>query len=348
MREYRGYYEITPNETPRLGLALTAQVTGLTHNRTHWHDCVEIICRLRGHVTVEVEQVPYRLGPGDVLVIDSHLAHRFVDSEADGLQAQLVISNELIYRDSAQLIRLSTVGEGALHKDDPEISALRSHCGRLAELCAPLSRDSVYLTPTVRSYLEQEGVPLPLAPDALLSSQVWYEARIELYSLLSLLLRHTVPTGRDQRRVPPEFIRCVGFVQENFHRRITADDVGEACGYSRRTVFRLFQNYMGTPFKEYLSFVRVDAACKLLQTTPMTTAAVASCVGLSESQFYRVFQQITGMTPGEWQQAAPGQGQLQLSYAPEDRSVLSRGTLGFELMQKPDWDWITGRKGWEF
>lgn len=348
MREYRGYYEIAPNYTPRLGLELMAQVSTLMHNRTHWQDSVEIVCRLKGYVTVEVEQVPYRMGPGDVIVIDSHVAHQFYDGDPDGLQLLLVIGSDLFHRDNDDLLWLSTMGAAPLAKNDPEINALRTHCARLAELCAPLYRDYIYLLPPVRARMEEEGIPIPVMPDEPISSQVWHTVRAELHSLIALLLRHTIPTGKHRHRVPQEFVRCVEFVQENYTRRITADDVAAACGYSRRTVFRLFQNYMGIPFKEYLSFIRIDAACELLQSSPLSTADIAACVGLSESQFYRVFQQITGMTPGDWQRAAPGQGQLHLSYAAGNQTELSRMQLGLEQPEPMDWDWIYGRKGWDF
>ncbi len=320
MREYRGYYEVTADFAPKLGMKLYAGISSEWMNRLHWQSGVEILCQLKGHMTVEVEQTPWRLSPGDVLVIDSHLTHRCSGGEPDGLQLQVIVGETLLHRDDDRLIRLSTLGEQGLPKDHPDVAALRSACGRLAELCYPLYRELRQLEP-------QE--------EAAVDSQQWHLTRAELHGILALLLRHTVPTGRAVRRVPPEFLCCVEFVQAHHCESITADDVAAACGCSRRTVFRLFQNHMGIPLKEYLSYLRMQTACARLLRSEDAVAVVAGTVGLSESQFYRVFQQFLGTTPGEWQRAVPTEGQLFMDFSQRREQTL-------------DWDWITGRRGWNF
>ncbi len=308
MREYRGYYEVTADFHQALDLKIWAGVCNLMAQRPHWHSGVEVLCQMRGCVTVEIEQTSYALGPGDVLVIDSLLAHRYRDGEASGLQLQVLLDEELLHRDDDRRLWLSTLG--GLDKNDPEIAALRNGCGRLAELCAPLRQK------------EDSFVP---------DSQLWHLARAETHALIALLLRHTIPAKRTDRRVPPEFIRCVRFIQAHHCESLTAEDIAAACGYSRRTVFRLFQSYMGIPLREYLSFLRMRTAFGLLQRGDLGVPAIAAAVGLSESQFYRIFQKYVGLTPSDWQRATPADGQLMLDF-----------DAGAEEI--PDWDWLTGRK----
>ena len=253
MREYRGYYEVTADFHQALDLKIWAGVCNLMAQRPHWHSGVEVLCQMRGCVTVEIEQTSYALGPGDVLVIDSLLAHRYRDGEASGLQLQVLLDEELLHRDDDRRLWLSTLG--GLDKNDPEIAALRNGCGRLAELVRPTAPEGGQLRPRQPALAPGPG-PDPCAHRAAAAP-------------------HT-PAKRTDRRVPPEFIRCVRFIQAHHCESLTAEDIAAACGYSRRTVFRLFQSYMGIPLREYLSFLRMRTAFGLLRRGDLGVPAIAT------------------------------------------------------------------------
>ncbi|MFD3507605.1 helix-turn-helix domain-containing protein [Nocardia sp. NPDC058666] len=85
---------------------------------------------------------------------------------------------------------------------------------------------------------------------------------------------------------------------------LTIDQIAGACHISRRTLFRLFDG-TGETLTTTLRKLRVQHARKLLagnNTHSPATIAYASGFA-SERQFYRVFGQETGMTPGEYRQS---------------------------------------------
>ena len=45
--------------------------------RAHWHNYVEFLYIYEGHITVECDNVPYSLNPGDSLVIMPRVIHSF-------------------------------------------------------------------------------------------------------------------------------------------------------------------------------------------------------------------------------------------------------------------------------
>lgn len=88
---------------------------------------------------------------------------------------------------------------------------------------------------------------------------------------------------------------------EHADPELTVDDVADAFLISRRTLYRLFE---GTPggVGALLRRIRVAHAKSLLRADsrrPLESIALA-CGFAGERQFYRVFRQETGQTPGEF------------------------------------------------
>ena len=85
---------------------------------------------------------------------------------------------------------------------------------------------------------------------------------------------------------------------------LTVDDVAHACLISRRTLYRLLE---GTPggVGSLLRRIRIEHAQALLRadtSRPLESIALA-CGFAGGRQFYRVFRQATGFTPGEFRAA---------------------------------------------
>lgn len=345
MRYSRGFYEVTNYNIPDIDLNLFVHVSNLRFHRMHWQSGVEIIFRLSGEVTAVVEQTPYRLKAGDVLVIDSHLAHEYRDGTEEGLHILLGFDDAMLHRNGGEGIWLSTVGEDALPCDHPDVVLLRKLCATIAEYCYPLYQKDPYNAPSVREMFRKMGRELPPVKRTDIDSQTWHGTRAALQSLFQLLLRHTVPSRELKQAVPADFVTCVDFVQEHFTEPLSADEIAKACGFSRRSVFRMFQQHMGIPLWEYVTFLRVQAACSLLLQDSLSIAQIAAKVGLSDSQFYRVFQQVTGSTPRDWQRD-PNSRPLQQPVSMHPPQTHSYTNSPFNEVL--DWDWISGRKGWDF
>lgn len=78
---------------------------------------------------------------------------------------------------------------------------------------------------------------------------------------------------------------------------LTVDRIAQGCLMSRRTLYRVFDEFEGGP-AAVLRRMRVDHACELLATTALPIAAVANASGfLTERHFYRAFRTEQGLTP---------------------------------------------------
>ena len=93
---------------------------------------------------------------------------------------------------------------------------------------------------------------------------------------------------------------------------LTIDEVARACLVSRRTLYRLLEDVAGG-VGSLLRRIRVEHAQALLRADPSRslTSVAAACGFAGERQFYRMFRQETGSTPGDYRacntDGTPGQ-----------------------------------------
>lgn len=91
------------------------------------------------------------------------------------------------------------------------------------------------------------------------------------------------------------------FVQENYRRNITLEDVCGAVGFSPAYFSALFKKETGEGFSKYLTQVRIDRAKELLRETDMPVAEVCEAVGYNDRKhFTQLFHKMTGVNPAEF------------------------------------------------
>ncbi len=319
-----GYFENSAQfYLPQIDLLATPLLGNLRENYLHWQDSVEIVCVLRGSVTVEVEGAAYLLQPGDVLTIDAFQHHRYAGGSADGLQLMLTIDDRMLYRQPGEHYTLATVGAGALPKEEPVFTTLRKSIGRICQLLLPLKKLMIY-----------EGK----APA--ISGQVAHEALMETHRVCMILSAHTQITEKTVQPIPEEFLRCIQFIHEHYGENCSAPEVAHACGFSERSLRRLFQQYMGQSFNKYLTTIRLIAARSLLENTDCSVTDAAAAVGLSTSSFYRVFREATGMSPKAYLEKLRRGDTFVLSPIHLSVPLLSRNIFMAVEVQSVDWERI--------
>ena len=88
------------------------------------------------------------------------------------------------------------------------------------------------------------------------------------------------------------------FIQENFHQKLSLEEIALSASISTREALRCFQSCIHeTPF-EYLISCRVEAAKKLLRTTNLSITEIALQTGFSNSAYFsKIFKRTCHMTP---------------------------------------------------
>ncbi len=149
----------------------------------------------------------------------------------------------------------------------------------------------------------------PALADAFVRAHRAEEERIDpladsrvILLLGDLLARYALGRRRavaaEPRRSDPAVNRMVEFLNDNFARRITLEQLVQCAGATRYVVLRAFRHATGIPPHAYLTQLRVERAKSLLRTS-LPLAIVAGRVGFADqSHLTRQFRRLVGVTPG--------------------------------------------------
>jgi len=119
-------------------------------------------------------------------------------------------------------------------------------------------------------------------------------------SLMTHLLITVLPKKAD-RRIKESVEITLSYLRENFHKKITLDDLAQKTHTSKFHLRQLFCNAMGISPTEYLTRLRISKARELLRLTTNTVSQISEKTGFeSTSYFIRLFRKYENMSPGEY------------------------------------------------
>ncbi len=134
------------------------------------------------------------------------------------------------------------------------------------------------------------------------------ERFMELLSILFILseasdkeLLHERPvknqfSSRDQKRLD----RIYTFVDENYQRKISIEEIASESHLSKAAFCRYFKKMTRLTFTQFVNHYRIDKAKKMLGSGQSVTASCYGCGFDSLSYFNRTFKQITNRNPSRF------------------------------------------------
>jgi LacI family transcriptional regulator, galactose operon repressor len=170
--------------------------------------------------------------------------------------------------------------------------------------------DEVAILGTDNNELICESVRVPLSSVNHDLEGVGYEGA----ALLQRLMQEARPP-KNVKLIPPKAItirqstevlainheptrRALQFLQENYRKRIGAEEVATVCGMSRRKLDQSFHRHLGRTVSDQLATLRLIRAKELLLRTNLSAADVAAETGFNTPQYFNnVFRRATGLTP---------------------------------------------------
>jgi two-component system response regulator YesN len=97
------------------------------------------------------------------------------------------------------------------------------------------------------------------------------------------------------------FEKAIEYINENFRKEITLDDVSAHIHISSYYFSHGFKKFTGMTFIEYLTKIRIKEAKKLLLTTDLNIGEVGKKVGYDDPNYFgRVFKNIEGIPPSKF------------------------------------------------
>ena len=95
--------------------------------------------------------------------------------------------------------------------------------------------------------------------------------------------------------------RSVNYIERNYARKLTLQQVADYAGYSPSYYSKLFHEELGCTFGAFLNRLRVEKSKSLLLSTTLSGAEIAGLVGFEDqSYFSKVFKKLCGVTPDQY------------------------------------------------
>ena len=131
--------------------------------------------------------------------------------------------------------------------------------------------------------------------------------REQIMSLASQYVEHVVDAliAEESMMGTAWASRAEDYIQANYSRNITLEDMAGHTGFSIYYFSKLFKQQFQMNFVDYLTKVRIEKAKMMLHDEQASVKEVGRSVGYSEAGYFsRVFKKETGVPPSVYQKSA--------------------------------------------
>lgn len=227
--------------------------------RAHWHPGLEFVYSSHGSCPFVIDGRETPLDTGDVLLINPYSIHYGTPTD-DGGPTPLVLS--VTFNDEILEPIYPFADRYKLSLQSPR--ATRDDRERLTQLGEDIIRWQ-------SSDESLRGFEL---------NKLLYELLTLLYSKFVSGVRHPELT-RSGRNIT---MQIIGYMTSHHTQNLEAATVAKEFGYSREHFCRLFRKATGMTFKEFLTDLRLDDACRNISNTSASIASIAKECGFPDTR----------------------------------------------------------------
>lgn len=247
----------------------------------HWHSAMEIICPVENTYDVNASGMCFKLNPGDILIIPPGELHELIAPDW---------GRRFIY-----LMNISLISK---LKGFAGIQTILSHPLLINKSEFPKIYDDIYqILLQIRNEYFNNNEFAELSIQALLLSLFVkigdnHNNAEELFPNVRLY---------KQKEYVQKFNQALEYIDNHYNEEITLGTVADQIGFSKYHFSRVFKQYTGYTFCDYLTYRRIKVAEDFLASPDYSITEVAMQAGFSSiSTFNRLFKQQKGCTPSEY------------------------------------------------
>ena len=128
--------------------------------------------------------------------------------------------------------------------------------------------------------------------------------RDKLQLLLGFFRKIASQPLRGQERKDDSLVSMIiRYVEENYMRDLYLEHIAERMGLSSKYVSRVFKEKTGMNLTDFISYIRISQAKRLLENTDWNIREIGEKVGIySRTTFLRTFKKFEGISPLEYRQ----------------------------------------------
>lgn len=269
----------------------------------HFHPYCEIFYLRTGSCVYSVDGESHRLQAGDLFLIAPGDVH---STRYEGIAP---CERTVVYCLPESL-------SGLCREAHPDLLEKLSHTGR-AVLSEAGRR---IIDPLLDAMLEENNAPDPY-------SHVFLQ--LHVMTLLLTIKRHGLPVYADPdpardndlplsccptlsqeevrsgNGISTDINAALHYIAQNYAMPLTLTEVAAAISLTPTYLSRKFKRVTGSTFKEYLNYIRIRQATRLLLSTEISVTEIAIRCGFNSSNYFKdCFRRINGVSPRTFRQQA--------------------------------------------
>lgn len=248
----------------------------------HYHNVIEIIYILEGQFVITVNDTKYTLSPGDMILVNTKEVHSVIVPD-HGVHRSFAVKflPETICSDSQSLMELKYV--------IPYIISFSNF-------------KTLYTREEVENSNIKGWLDSIMREDRERSYAYKFAIRIYISHLILDLIRkvnNVTPIDEEiSEGIRAKFTDIFNYISGNYAEKLTAVHLAKKFGLRQSDFSAYFKKITGKSFNEYLNYIRVCKAKRLLIDSEKNISEIAMSVGFSStSYFINCFKTQMEMTP---------------------------------------------------
>lgn len=234
----------------------------------HYHNENEIYLLLKGEVKYFVDDKTFLLNEGDLMIIPAGVMHS-TDTDECLYNERLLISfhDDIFFKNIIPCLN-ELFKENIIHLSDENRELIKN------------------IFYKIESEFKNERKNK--------------EILIKLYisELIIHIHRHRIKNAYYEQNTDKLILQIKQYINLNFANDITLAKLSKVFGLTETYLSRRFKSSCGICISEYLNYIRVDHAEKLLKTEKMPITEIAMECGFNDSSYFSyVFKKLKGITP---------------------------------------------------
>jgi AraC-like DNA-binding protein len=244
----------------------------------HFHDAYEIYYLVDGERSYFIKNRTYNVKKGDLVFINLNELHRTNNAHVLNHERILINFKHDFLNDMLSSNQITALFE-----------------------CFELNYNAIRLDLDEQKYAENLLIRMVLEDKKKAYKYDLY-LKIMLIELLLLINRHTRKIPQESfdhpKSIHKKISEVINYINLNYSEHLSLNKLCKIFYISTYYLSHVFKEVTGFNFIEYLNYVRINEARRLLKETNMNVTQIAEKVGYeSTTHFGRVFKTIIGLSP---------------------------------------------------
>ena len=247
----------------------------------HWHNTLEIVVPIENYYDITINRETFHVQPDEILMIPPRALHSIT---APPSGARFVYLFDISF-----LSRLNGYRS---------IMSLMNHPVYVTKENQPTLYSEIY--PYFSDMKNDYFANQEYCDFLIYSSLLRIFAALGRHHIEQLDIKESSFAGKKQEYVN-KFLNVIEYIDMHYSEDLNLENIASTCGFSKFHFSRLFKQYTGFTFCDYLNYRRISHAEELLTNPDYLVTEIAIQSGFSSiSTFNRLFKQLKGCSPTEY------------------------------------------------